>query len=135
MKCNIIELFKRFSHILDVAFLGGTMNEILLYIFIFLLVYLFYVVFVLKRENVFKKFKNGKEISYLKYKYNIKINKENEKKISKSIFLANSFILSTTVSIVFMLENIFLQILVGIFCLIVLILVSYHALGKIYRRR
>lgn len=108
------------------------MKEFLLYIFIFLLVYLFYIIFVYKRENVFKKFSDGKEMSYLKYKYKVKINKSNIKKISQAIFLANAFILSTTVTVVSLIEYLWLEVIVGLITLVVLILLIYHIIGKIF---
>ena len=106
------------------------MKEIFLYLFIFILVYLFYIVFVYKRKNVFEKFSNGKEISYLKYKYKIKVNNSNIKKLAQVIFLSNSFILATTVSIVSLFNNLILEIIVGFAMLIILILLIYHIIGK-----
>ena len=50
------------------------MRELILYLMTFVLAYLFYLIFVLCRKNVLKKFPNGKEISYLKIKYDIKVN-------------------------------------------------------------
>jgi len=59
------------------------MKELIFYLIVFVLVYLFYFIFVLKRKNVLKKFPDGKEMRYLKYRYGIKINekliKTNEK--------------------------------------------------------
>ena len=46
------------------------MKELILYFITFVLIYLFYVIFVLNRKNVLKKFPDGKEMTYLKYKYN-----------------------------------------------------------------
>ena len=111
------------------------MKEIFLYLFIFVFVYLFYVIFVYRRKNVFKKFPEGKEMGYLKYKYNVKVNDSNIKKISQSVFIANSFILSTTVTVVSLFDNLVLEIFIGAATLLILILISYHILGKIYGRR
>jgi hypothetical protein len=53
-------------------FIGGLMKDLVFYLIIFLLVYLFYIIFVLCRKNVLKNFPNGKEMKYLKMKYGIK---------------------------------------------------------------
>ena len=53
------------------------MKELIFYLVVFILVYLFYVIFVLNRKNVLKKFYEGKELRYLKYKYGIKVNDKN----------------------------------------------------------
>ena len=111
------------------------MKEIFLYLFIFIVVYLFYLIFVYRRKNVLKKFPQGKEISYLKYKYNVKVNDSNIKKISQSIFLANSFILATTVTVVSFFDNLFLELIVGVITLLILILTIYHIIGKMFGRR
>jgi len=111
------------------------MKELIFYLIIFILVYLFYVIFVLCRKNVLKKFPEGKELRYLKYKYGIKVNDKNLKKIANTIFLANSFILSTTVYIVSLFDNLFLEIVVGIITLIILILGIYHIIGVCYKKK
>ena len=111
------------------------MKELILYLIIFIIVYVFYVVFVLSRKNVLKKFPDGKEITYLKYRYGIKINDKNLKKIANKVFLANSFILSTTVYIVSLFDNLFLEIIVGIVALIILILGVYHIIGTYYKKK
>ena len=109
------------------------MKELLFYLIMFILVYLFYVIFVLCRKNVLKKFPDGKEIKYLKFKYGIKVNDKNIKKIANTIFLANSFILSTTVFVVCLFDNLILEIIVGVITLLVLILGIYHLIGIYYK--
>lgn len=111
------------------------MKELILYFITFVLIYLFYVIFVLNRKNVLKKFPDGKEMTYLKYKYNVKINENNIKKIANSVFLANAFILSTTVYIVSLFDSFVLRILVGFITLVMLILVLYHFIGIHYKNR
>jgi len=111
------------------------MKELIFYLIMFILVYLFYVVFVMCRKNVLKKFPEGKEAKYLKLKYGIKINDKNIKKIANTIFLANAFILSTAVYIVCLFDNIFIQILVGLVVLLVLILVIYHLIGMYLKKK
>ena len=108
------------------------MKELIFYLVLFVFIYLFYIIFVYKRKNVFKKFESGKEISYLKHRYSVKVNDLNIKKIAKSIFLANSFILSTTVYVISFFDKFILQAFFGIISLVVLILILYHILGKIY---
>lgn len=111
------------------------MKELILYFITFVLIYLFYVIFVLNRKNVLKKFPDGKEMTYLKYKYNVKVNENNIKKIANSVFLANAFILSTTVYIVSLFDRFVLRILVGFITLVMLILVLYHFIGVHYKNR
>ena len=111
------------------------MRELILYLMTFVLAYLFYVIFVLCRKNVLKKFPNGKEITYLKFKYGIKVNDSNLKKIANTIFLANSFILSITVYIVCLFDNLFVEIILGVATLLILILGIYHLIGIYYKKK
>ena len=111
------------------------MKEAIFYLIIFLLVYLFYVIFVLCRPNVLKKFPDGKEARYLKFKYGIKINDNNIKKVANLIFLANSFILSTTIYLVSLFDNLFIEIIVGLITLLILILGIYHLVGTYYKKK
>lgn len=111
------------------------MKELILYLVLFIITYLFYLIFVLSRKSVLKKFPEGKEIKYLKYRYQIKVNDNNLKKIANTIFLANSFILSTTVYVVCLFDNLFIELLVGVATLIILILGVYHLIGTYYKKK
>ena len=108
------------------------MRELLLYLFVFVIVYLFYIIFVISRKNVLKKFPDGKEIKYLKYGYKVKVTDKNLKSLAYTVCFVNSFILATTVYVVCLFDNLFIEMLVGIVTLIVLILVLYHIVGLIY---
>jgi len=111
------------------------MRELIFYLITFIIAYLFYVIFVLCRKNVLKKFPNGKEMTYLKYKYGIKVNDKNLKKIANTVFLANSFILATTVYIVCLFDNFFIELIVGLITLLILILGIYHLIGTYYKKK
>ena len=106
------------------------MKNFLIYIILFFICYLFYFIFVLKRKNIFEKFTKGKEITYLKSVYKIKVNDKNIIKISKMIFVINSFVLSFTLYIINFFSNTVFKVLVGFVVLLVLILSLYHILGK-----
>ena len=111
------------------------MKNLIFYLGLFIIIYLFYVIFVLKRKNVLKKFPEGKEIKYLKYKYGIKVNDKNIKKIAHTVFLGNSFILATTVFVVCLFDNLLLEIVVGFITLIILMLGIYHLIGTYYKKK
>ena len=110
-------------------------KEIILYLGTFGLVYLFYVVFVLSRKNVLKKFPDSKNMMYLKIKYGIKINDKNIKGIANSVFLANAFIMATTVYVACLFKSFILGIAAAIVPLILLILVMYHIIGTHYKKK
>ena len=111
------------------------MKELIFYLIVFILVYLFYVIFVLNRKNVLKKFHEGKELRYLKYKYGIKVNDKNLKKIANTVFLGNAFILSTTVFVVCLFDKLYLEIIVGLITLLALMFIIYHLIGTYYKKK
>ena len=111
------------------------MKELIFYLIVFIFIYLFYLIFVLNRKSVLKKFPLGKEMKYLKYKYGIKVNDKNIKKVANTVFLGNSFILATTVFVVCLFENIILEIIIGIITLIILMLGTYHLIGIYYKKK
>ena len=111
------------------------MRNLIFTVLTFIGCYLFYLIFVLSRKNVFNKFKQGRELKYLKLKYNVNINDKNIKRIANSIFLANSFILAVSVYIVCLFDNIILVVLVGLITLIILILFIYHLIGIYYGKK
>ena len=111
------------------------MRDLIFYLIVFTLAYLFYIGFVLCRKNVLKKFPNGKEITYLKRKYNIKVTDKNLKGIANIVFLTNSFIFATTVYVVCLFDNFFIEIIVGVITLVILILVLYHLIGTYYKNK
>ena len=108
-------------------------KELELFVFTFLIVYIFYLLFVLFRKNVLKKFPNSVSAMYLKNRYNVKITDKNIKKIAHAVYLANSLILSITVSIVCYFKSFIIGLLVCIVPLILMILVFYHIIGSIFK--
>lgn len=111
------------------------MLEFLLFVGTFLVVFIFYLLFVIRREKYLDKFTQGKEITYLKKVYKVKVNDKNKRKIALLVALSNSFIISFTVAIVCLFKSIILQIVVGFITVIILILVCYHIIGIIFGKK
>ena len=111
------------------------MFDIILCLLTFIFVFLIYYLFVIRRKKYLDKYMNGKEIYYLKKVYNVKINDKNKKRIALSVAFVNSFIIAVATSILLFVKNFILQLLLGFVVVIVLILLCYHIIGKIYGRR
>lgn len=111
------------------------MKELILFTVTFLIIFLIYYLFVIRRKKYLEKFINGKEIGYLKKVYKIKLKKEDYKKIAILIAITNSFIISLAISLVCFLNNLLLQLLLGFVIIIGLILLCYHIIGKIYKKK
>lgn len=111
------------------------MKELIIFIITFILIYLIYYVFVIHKHKTLLKWQNGKEMTYLKKVYKIKIKESNLKKIANVIAFSNAFIVALALSIISLLNNFIIQMLLGFVILSVLILLTYHIIGKYYQKR
>ena len=111
------------------------MKYFLIFIFSFLIVYLFYLFLVVKRDKGMEAFKNGKQVLFFKNAYNLDLKKLDYKKFAGSLSLVNAFIVAFTVTIIEFIDGYVLKLLVGFVILIPLILICYYILGKIYKRK
>lgn len=114
------------------------MDAVVLFLGAFIVIYLIYFIFVLRRRKYLDKFINGKEITYLKYRYNIKVTEKNKKSLTKLVALANSLIMALTFSSVIIImddKNFILYLIFSMISVVVLILVIYHIIGKIYQKK
>ena len=105
------------------------MNYIIDYCLTFLVVYLIYFIFVIKRKKSSEKLKKSLEVRYLINRYHIDIDKIKFRSLVQKISLCNSFIISTTFLIILFVKNFILKMLVGFIVFFPLILVCYHILA------
>lgn len=110
------------------------MFSLILFLVTFVVVFLIYLLFVIRRKKYLDKFIKGKEIAYLKKVYKIKIKESDYKGIVLLVAITNSFIIAISVTIVSLFKNIFLEILVGFGTVMALILICYHIIGKLYQK-
>ena len=119
------------------------MIELLLWLGMFVLIYLFYELFVIRKEKVLENMKEGKELSLLSKKYKLDYSKINMKELVRLIALSNAFIISTVVAVVCLLQNwisnfflwMIAVLVVGILLLIPFILIVYTRIGKYYQKK
>ena len=111
------------------------MQYLILFLSIFIIVYLIYLIFLVNRNNALNKFKNGKELTYLKYLYKLNYDKINIKSLANLVVLSNAFILALVVTFVSIFNNFLIQMLVGLVVLIPMILIIYHIIGRYYQKK
>ena len=99
------------------------------FIISFLIVYLFYLFTVILQTKRYDKFKKSNQVMYFVNKYKINIDKLNMKKFTNILGLTNALIISIAFTATFLVENIFLQLLIGLVVLIPLIYIFYSLLG------
>ena len=119
------------------------MLELLLWLGMLVLIYLFYELFVIRKEKVLENMKDGKELSLLSKKYKLDYSKINMKSLVRVIALSNAFIISTVVTVVCLLQNVISNFLlwmlsvlvVGILLLVPFILIIYSKIGRYYQKK
>ncbi len=119
------------------------MRELLLWLGMFVLIYLFYELFVIRKEKVLENMKEGKELSLLSKKYKLDYSKINMKELVRLIALSNAFIISTVVTLVCLLQNwisnfllwMIAVLVVGLLLLIPSILIIYTRIGRYYQKK
>lgn len=111
------------------------MQEFVLFITSFMIVYFIYLCLIILRKKKLKKYRNSTEIKYLIGRYHIDIEKANMKTLVHILALTNAFIISLTVTIVNFIPNLILKILAGFVLLILFILIIYDGIGKYFQKK
>lgn len=111
------------------------MEELVLYVLCFLLVYLIYVCLIVLRKKKLNKYRTSTEVRYLEGRYKIDVDRMNLKKLANTMALANAFIIANVVTIIGFINHLILKLCVGFVVLIPMILIVYHLLGKHYQKK
>ena len=117
--------------------------ELILWLVLIVVIYLFYEIFVIRKERALENMKHGKELSLLEKKYKLSYDKLDIKKVARIVSFTNAFIISTVVAIVCLLQRVisntwlwmFSVIGVGFILLIPMILLFYSLIGKHLRKK
>ena len=110
------------------------MEYLINFIIAFLIVYLFYFFTVILQKKKYDKFKKSNQVMYFVNRYKLNVNKINIKKFIHIISLTNSLIIAIAFTATFLVENILLQLLIGLLVLIPLILISYSLIGNYLKK-
>lgn len=114
------------------------MKQVILFLMTFAAIYLFYLFFAVRKVG--KKNKKGivkkipVETQYIIYKYKLKVESLNLKKLVNIVCLATSFSMSVAISFISLIENIYLQLLVGLLIVVPLTVIFYDIIGKHYQK-
>ena len=82
-----------------------------------------------------KKRKKPIEVQYLVNCYNLDLKKVNYKRLLNIISLVSSLDIAIVVTIIGLTNNFLLEIIIGCFLTVILILASYYIVGKIYQKK
>jgi len=111
------------------------MENLLFTIVVFIIIYLAYLFTVIMRPEKLKIFVTAKEITLLKSRYKLNIDQIDVKKLAHTIAISNSFIISFTIYMALLVDNMVLQLLIGFLVMIPSILIVYYIIGRHYKRK
>lgn len=111
------------------------LDELILFILAFLFVFLIYELFLVRKAKKDKRRKKPVEVNYLIGKYNLDIEKLNYKRLLNIISAVSAFDISLVVTIVSLLKNFYIQLLVGFALIMILIIISYDIVARIYKKK
>jgi len=112
------------------------MRIVLEYLIVFLIIGICYYIVIAKKRKKYSKNDICIELYYLMYVYNV-----NPKKIDFKVFnivcsLINAFIISSVyIVVLYLVKGLVFQIVIGIVLLLLLIIICYGILGRIYIKK
>ena len=115
------------------------MQEIILFILTFLIIFVVYESFIVtKAKKNLKKKKDNKqlmEVKYLVYKYKFDLKKIDYKKLLHVCAVVSSIDMALIVSISMIFESYLFQLITAVLLLVPVILISYHIVYLIYKKK
>lgn len=111
------------------------MTQVLVFIVTFLIVFLVYQIFIVRKCKKDKRRKKPVEVQYLMVKYHLDIDKVNYKRLLNVISAVSAFDISLVALAISFISNFFLLLLVGFALVFASILISYAIVGKVYQKK
>lgn len=111
------------------------MEEVIAFLLIYIFVYFFYVLFIVKNKKNLGKYETSMELKHLVYVYKIDLKKHDLKKLSNIMAHTNAFIIAVTVSLISLVPIFILKLILGFLMLILLQIFMYFIIGKTLKKK
>ena len=111
------------------------LEQLLLFILTFLFVFIIYEFFLVRKAKKDKRRKKPVEVNYLIGKYKLDLDKLKYKRLLNIISAVSAFDIALVVTIISLINSFYMQLLVGFALIMLLIIVSYDLVGRIYRKK
>lgn len=111
------------------------MEHVVFFILTFLLVFILYQLFIIRKAKSKKKKREPFEVTYLVTKYKLDLKKVNYNKLLRVISFVSSFDIALIVTIILLCNSFILEIIVGFISMLVIIVVSYHLVYLVYKKK
>lgn len=112
------------------------MEEVILFFMSYIFIFICYqIIFIRPLKKKTKKNKELLEVKYLITRYNLDIDKVNYKQLLQICALTSSFDMALTVSLIFLSDNLLMELLIGFISICILILLSYKLVYLFYKKK
>ena len=115
--------------------MNNFIRELILFVVSFIIVFLLYRIFIIKKAKRKKNPKEPFEVTYLVNKYKLDLERINYKRLLNVISLVSSLDIALVVVIIVLLKSFILEIIVGFISTLIIILVSYHLVYLVYKKK
>lgn len=110
-------------------------KELILFLIAFIIVFLLYRIIIVRRAKSKKKPKEPLEVTYLVNKYKLDLEKVSYERLLNVISIVSALDIALVVSIIVLLKSFILEMIVGFISTLVIILVSYHLVYLVYKKK
>ena len=111
------------------------MEEVILFVLSFFFIFMIYQLFIVKAAKRKKKKREPFEVAYLVKKYRLDLDKIQYNQLLQIIAIVSSLDISLIVSLIMLSDNFIIELLIGFFGTIFIILISYHFVYLFYKRK
>ena len=116
------------------------MEEVILFFMSYIFIFIIYqFIFIRPLRNTSKKKSNKKkellEVKYLTTKYKLDLEKIKYNQLLQICGIVSSFDIALTVSLIFLTDNLLMELLIGFISISVLIFISYHFVYLFYKKK
>ena len=110
-------------------------QEFILFIISFIIVFVLYQIFIIRKAKRKKNPKEPIEVSYLVNKYKLDLEKVNYKKLLRVISIVSSFDIALVVALILLFKSFIVEIVVGFIAMLIIIFISYHLVYLVYKKK
>lgn len=111
------------------------MKEFILFLMTFIMIFIVYKVFIVRKYKKKDTKKQLPEVSYLINKYHIDLDKISYKRLLNIVSIVSSFDIALLVSLSLLADNVFIEMIIALILVVPIILISYSLIGKYYKMK
>ena len=110
-------------------------QELILFLVSYIVVFVLYRFFIVRKAISEVKKREPFEVTYLVGKYKLDLKKVDYRELLMVISIVSSLDIALVVTIIMLFKNFWLEVIIGFISMIIIILVSYHIVYLVYKKK